>query len=134
MMGETAMPTYRALPILAALTLCLLGPIAADAKMPIAATVNWADATSSGTAAFDGFVEGEELRGVVKIGTEYLRVLGTVAEDGTVTGNLSIAAGQVGSFAGTLADDVLTGDVTIDGTLAAEWVAPSSEALLSELP
>jgi hypothetical protein len=128
------MRTGIVLGVIATVLAGVLGGGAADAKMPLAATVDWSDGTASGSAQFDGFVDGEELRGVVKIADEYLRVLGAVAEDGSVTGTLSVASGEVGTFSGTLVGDVLTGDLAVNGALACEWEAPSSEAIMSELP
>jgi hypothetical protein len=114
---------------LAGVLAILLGTAAAGAApVPLGSTVTWTDASGrSGTGAFQGAADGGILTGVVSGGGQEVRVRGTIAEDGAVSGTLLSSQGrQIGSFSARLAEGGrLEGEWGVTGGVKGGWSAPA---------
>jgi len=108
--------------ILGAGTLC--------AEPQLVATVSWtAPGGHVGTVLFQGSGENGALRGIAYAGKLQLPVIGTIGDDGTVSGTLTFDDGKtvniVGSFSATIdASQQLHGAYVIFST-AGSWTAPA---------
>ena len=124
--------TCRLLVVSLGLPALLLGPstpaVGGGAK-PLVTKVQWVDtAGASGTMLFQGTVVEGTLTGRAYPGNgQELRVTGTVAASGAVTGTLADASDvAVATFTGQLdATQTLTGALAVDGAVTAGWTAPA---------
>jgi hypothetical protein len=94
----------------------------------------WAGCGATGSVHFQGFADGGAVRGFLEGGSETLQVTGTVSDTAEVAGSVKTLAGTVvGTFAGSLDDGALIGEVTIDSEVI-DWGAPSDASVAAEAP
>jgi len=107
----------------------------AAGKVPLSTTVIWMDGSgAAGELQFQGVADGGAIRGFLEGGSETLQVTGTVSDTAEVAGSVKTLAGTVvGTFAGSLDDGALIGEVTIDSEVI-DWGAPSDAGVAAEAP
>jgi hypothetical protein len=120
-------------PLVIGLALIVAQP--AVGKVPLSTTVVWMDGSgATGELQFQGVADGGALRGFLEGGSETLRVTGTVSDTAEVAGSVKTLGGAVvGTFAGSLDDGALIGEVTIDSEVI-DWGAPSDAGVAAEAP
>ena len=91
--------------VLGALGVWVPGVLAAPVILKTAIT--WTDRHGRvGSGDFQGTADGEVLRGIVMSGNDELKVRGTIAQNGAVSGTLTAPNGNaIGSFSATLTSD-----------------------------
>jgi hypothetical protein len=103
----------------------LVASLAVAEPVPLTAVVVWTDETGKqGKLPFQGVADGTALRGRLGGRKVRLRVEGTIARDGSVTGAVMTSEGAaLGTFGATYEAERLTGAYAVSGRGEGSWEA-----------